>query len=350
MPVSVIVGGQYGSEGKGKVAHFFAKKYNASAVVRVGGPNSGHTVIDDNGNALIFKHLPTASIIKGTKCILTAGNYINISTLLSEIELSNIQHSDLLIDPYAVIITNEDIEEEKNGNLVESIGSTGCGLGAAVTRRISRNKDVLFAKDAQELKNYIEPTNEFLRSCLDKKERVIVEGTQGFGLSLLHSNLHPFCTSRDTTASGFLSEAGISPIDVDDVIMVIRAFPIRVAGNSGPLSYETTWEKISENMSLGKEIKEFTSVTKKVRRVADFDPVIVRRAISYNNPTQIILNHVDYVEGFYSDRCRFIMQNFVTEIESQIRRTINYVGIDKSSLYDRSEVDLISSANKLTHV
>jgi adenylosuccinate synthase len=235
MPVTVVVGGQYGSEGKGKVAHFLAKEMNASVAIRCGGSNSGHTVIDSQGNPLIFRQLPTASILPDVVCVLCAGSYLDPEVLLPEIKIASLEKSRLFIDPHAVIITPEIRETEQKGNLVESIGSTGSGTGEAIIRRIKRSTELLFAKDLPELAPYIKDTKGFLRKILSKRERVILEGTQGYGLSLLHSPHYPYVTSRDTTAAAFVSEAGISPIDVDDVVLTIRAFPIRVAGNSGPL-------------------------------------------------------------------------------------------------------------------
>lgn len=333
MPVSIIIGGQYGSEGKGKVAHFFSQKYKAAAVVRIGGPNSGHTVINNKNAPIIFKHLPTASIIPGTKCVLTAGSYINVEILLKEIEISEINPLDLLIDPFAVLISDEDIRNEQQGGLVTTIGSTACGLGSAIANRISRSNNVRFAKDEAKLKKYIRDTNSYLRGLLDNQERVIIEGTQGFGLSLLHSNLHPYCTSRDTTAAGFLSEAGLSPLDVDDIILVIRAFPIRVAGNSGPLKNETSWDDVSIESGSTTLFQEFTSVTKKLRRVAEFDEELVIRAIQYNNPSQIVLNHLDYID--HSSQCQELsdkIKDFLSEIEYKIDRKIDYVGLNRNSL------------------
>ncbi len=77
MPVTVIVGGQFGGEGKGKVAHCLARDEGASVVVRVGGTNSGHTVIDPIGNPVIFRQLPTPAILPDVICVLPAGTYIN---------------------------------------------------------------------------------------------------------------------------------------------------------------------------------------------------------------------------------------------------------------------------------
>ena len=131
---------------------------------------------------------------------------------------------------------------------------------------------------------------------------MVVEGTQGFGLSLLHGGFWPKATSRDTTAAAFLAEAGLSPLDVDDVTLVIRCHPIRVAGNSGPLPGQTSWEHIAAEAGTMEDIQELTTVTAKVRRVGRFDPEIVRRAIQANQPTRIVLNHLDYVDPEVRDR------------------------------------------------
>lgn len=344
MPVSVIFGGQFGSEGKGKTSHFFANHLKAKAVIRVGGPNSGHTVIDLNNQPLILKQLPTSSIIKGLYSIITTGNYINVEILLNEIKLTGIEDEYLYIDPFAVIISKEDLEMEAVSGLKESIGSTGSGIGAAVSRRVNRDKNLKFAKDEPLLKQYIKNTKSFLRHLLDENERIIIEGTQGFGLSLLHSELFPYTTSRDTSAAGFVSEAGLSPLDVDDVIMVIRTFPIRVAGNSGPLPFETDWEKITQVSGSKNSLIEFTSVTKKIRRVAEFNYDIVKKAIEVNNPTKIVLNHVDYFDmnckgGVVTKKAL----DEIEKIEKSINRKINFVGFDRSGLFELNNLKKQSS-------
>jgi adenylosuccinate synthase len=107
MPVTVVVGGQFGSEGKGKVAHYLAKEMNASVAIRCGGPNSGHTVIDSDGNPIVFQQLPTASILPDISIVLCAGMYIDLDILYKEIEIAKLSQDRLLIDPNAVIITPE---------------------------------------------------------------------------------------------------------------------------------------------------------------------------------------------------------------------------------------------------
>lgn len=131
---------------------------------------------------------------------------------------------------------------------------------------------------------------------LDKGKRVLIEGTQGFGLSVYHSGFYPHCTSRDTTAAGFLSEVGVSPRLVTEIIMVFRAFPIRVAGRqAGPMENEISWEQLRLESGYPHEIRETTSVTNKVRRVARFDWELAGRAISLNRPTRLGINGLDHL-------------------------------------------------------
>lgn len=335
MPVSIVIGGQFGSEGKGKVAHYFAKEMNARAVVRIGGPNSGHTVYDHNGNRHVFKMLPTASILENVDCILTSGSYIDIDILFRELKTSGLTYSRLKIDPYAMVITDEIKELESQSGRRSAIGSTNSGTGAAVASRVLRNNPVRLAKDEPKLKDFIVSTKDYLRNILNQGDHVIIEGTQGYGLSVLHSEYYPYCTSRDTSAAGFLSEAGLSPLDVQNVIMVIRAFPIRVAGNSGPLMNEIDWTTITNESGSKSEIIEYTSVTNCVRRVARFDANIVKKAIAVNNPNIIVLNHLDYIDCSLPCGINVKAHEFLREVESSIERRINYIGLDPKSIISR---------------
>lgn len=318
MSVTIVVGGQYGGEGKGKVTYCIAKERNIKIAVRVGGTNSGHTVVDENNNKFILRQLPTTAILPNSISVLSAGSYIDLNILKEEIKLTKISNDQLVIDENAMIITSEDLENEASTVLRKEIGSTLSGTGQSVLRRIQRNKSTKLAKDVEELKPFIRNTKEFLFKRIIKKEKIIIEGTQGFGLSLIHSPHYPFTTSRDTTASGFLSEVGLSPFDVEEIILVIRTFPIRVEGNSGILENEISWDKINQ-------IPEFTSVTKKTRRIAEFDANIVKKAIISNRPSKVILNHLDYIKD--DERKEFILK-----IETLINQKINYYGLDDKCL------------------
>lgn len=329
MPISIVVGGQYGSEGKGKVAHHVARSSGARAAVRVGGPNSGHTVYSDNGEKYIFQHLPTAAILPDVTCVMATGSYLDVSRLLHEIALAKLPAARLKIDPHAVVITEQDCVEEHLVGLRAGIGSTLTGTGAAVMNRISRTRPVLFAKDDPRLRPYIEDAKDLLTRLLDAGDRVVIEGTQGYGLSVLHTPHYPYATSRDTTAAGFLSEVGLSPLDVDDVVLVIRSFPIRVPGNSGPLPRETSWEQLTAECGADELVVEMTSVTKSVRRVARFDGAIVRSAINANRPTRLVLNHLDYIgrRGAHRQELNAERMGFLAEVERSIGRAVDFVGV-----------------------
>lgn len=337
MPVTVIVGGQFGSEGKGKVAHAFAKMRNATVAVRVGGPNSGHTAVDKWGCPQILRQLPTAALLESSICAIPAGAYIDADILFSEMERFSVAKDRVLIDPNAYVIASEDKAAEQESGLRQNIGSTLSGTGAAVIRRIQRKSPHSLALNVERLQHLVQPVRAFLRDRLKRRERVLIEGTQGFGLSLLHTSHYPYATSRDTTASGFVSESGLSPLDVDEVVLVIRSYPIRVAGNSGPLPNEICWSEISADNGSTNAVVEFTSVTGQKRRVARFDPQVVVDAIVSNNPTTLVLNHLDYVDASTRENPRLTdkVDAFVVGIESQIDAAVDFLGYGPATLLPR---------------
>jgi adenylosuccinate synthase len=172
-----------------------------------------------------------------------------------------------------------------------------------------------------------------LNSALDRGKKVLVEGTQGFGLSVYHSDFYPHCTSRDTTAAGFLSEVGLSPRLVTEIVVVFRTFPIRVAGDqAGPLRDEITWQHIQRESGCPHPLNEFTSVTNKPRRVARFDWELARHAIRLNRPTKIAVNGLDYISYRNRDVEEFEMltgnaKEFVLHLAECSGTASIYVGI-----------------------
>ena len=110
------------------------------------------------------------------------------------------------------------------------------------------------------------------------------------GLSLYHSGCYPKTTSRDTSAAGCLSECGISPRLVTEIVMVLRTFPIRVAGQqAGPMFEEIDWETIRRESGYPHELAEFTTVTGRLRRVGRFDFALTEKAAAINRPTNDLL-------------------------------------------------------------
>jgi len=295
VPVSVVVGGQYGSEGKGKVVAHLSSKVRSPWLVRCGGPNSGHTVTF-NGESLILRQVPSSHDPVSSIFCIAAGCVIDESLLLNELELLEIDQTRIMVDPRAVVVTESDRLQE--AEMLRGIGSTFSGTGGALMRRMARRGGVLLAEHSAQIRErcQIESVAPALHSALQRGEHIIIEGTQGFGLSLLHGPHYPYVTSRDTTASGFASEVGLSPRAIDEVVMVIRTYPIRVGGNSGPLAEEITWDDVRIESGAPETISEFTSVTRKIRRVAHFDLEAVRTACAYNRPTSLAVMGMDRLD------------------------------------------------------
>ena len=345
MPVSIVIGGQFGSEGKGKTALEIVRRSKEPVVaVRVGGPNSGHTAYDRWGKERILRQLPAACVDKDVDVVLPAGSYINVDVLLEEIEKLDYPRNRIRISGHARIVQPEHLEWEKAARLTCAIGSTGSGVGGAVMASVARGAANFHlpsraAFEDARLKSFIEDdSSHWLRRQIDKGGRVVVEGTQGFGLSLLESGYWPKVTSRSTTAAGALAEAGLSPVDVDDITMVIRSFPIRVAGDSGPLIGETTWEAIARRVGRLDDLSEYTTVTKQLRRVGHFNPELVKRALSVNRPTRLVLNHLDYIgkRQALGDR-RSELEKFILQVEHDIDREIDWVGFSPSRFVGRRD-------------
>lgn len=312
--VDVLVGGQYGSEGKGNIVAFLANEYDV--LVRVGGPNAGHTVATPMGKK-VHHQLPSGSGTSSAKILLGPGITLNVPNLIEEIKEFDIQPGRLFIDPRASIIETCDINEEQGG-VVGAIASTGSGSGAAKARRIrhrgSRKDAVRLARDVDELRAYLGSTLDHLEIAYRAGQSVLLEGTQGSALSLYHGD-YPYVTSRDTNVAGCLAEAGISPSRVRRILMVVRTTPIRVAdpdgeeGNtSGHLKHETCFNEIASKAGLDSDevnAAEKTSTTKRKRRVGWFEWSAFRKACDLNAPTDIVLTFVDYLDAKNQQARRF---------------------------------------------
>jgi adenylosuccinate synthase len=295
MPVTIVVGGQYGSEGKGKVVALRANQVPAPWLVRCGGPNSGHTVTIA-GKDVILRQVPCCSEPDRATFCISAGCVIDESILLQELDLLGINRGRIIVDPRAVLVTESDREAERRE--LGEIGSTCSGTGAAQVRRMSRRPDVRLSGDSTAIKARcrVEIVASLLHQVIDCGGHVIVEGTQGFALSLLHGAVYPFVTSRDTTAAGFAMEVGLSPRLIDEIVMVVRTFPIRVGGTSGPFSNEISWEEVGRLGGAPGPVPEYTSVTRRLRRVAHFDMDAVKRASDYNRPTSLAVMGLDRLD------------------------------------------------------
>jgi adenylosuccinate synthase len=335
MSVWVVVGGQFGSEGKGKIAATITLQEEIDLCIRCGGPNSGHSFQKQNGEMVLLRQLPTGFVRPQTRLLIPAGGLVDLEVLRHEIGSLGLDPGRVGIDRNAMIITDLDREREQSLGLRERLSSTLCGVGSAVARRALRSTDVELAVNAATKNEWLSPfitdVSAEANAAVDAGRKVLVEGTQGSGLSLYHSTFYPKTTSRDTNASGFVSEVGLSPLLVSEIVLVFRTFPIRVAGTqAGPLHQELTWEELQSESRSPTPLHEYTSVTHKLRRVGRFDWEEARRAVTLNRPTRIALNFTDYL-NFENRNARYrsdldtCAKTFVDEIE-QLGAPVSYIG------------------------
>ena len=300
--LTVLVGGQYGSEGKGAIAAHVANDYDVH--VRVGSPNAGHTIYWNNEKH-VMQSIPCGWINPYATIVIGRGALINMRLLMNEL-VHIMQYfpnfmARLKIDAKAGVLDERFHEQEggTHGEMHKRIGSTGEGVGPARVARINRDpaQFKLFEEVADDYglaKCVYNNTPKLIADMQDEGSNILIEGTQGSGLSLIHSHW-PYCTSIDTNAAGIISEVGIAPTRVTDVLMVVRSYPIRVHGNSGPMKNEITWEELNRRTGGGIK-KEKTTVTKKVRRIAEWDDELFNQSCLLNEPTQIALTFADYID------------------------------------------------------
>jgi len=290
MPVDIVVGGQAGDEGKGKICAWLAVKRDYDYCIRVGGPNAGHTIFFED-KIYTLKTMPGGFVNKRAKLVLGAGTYIIPDWLEKEIKLTGAENR-LIIDPHVVIVEPRHTAAERaDARMMGKIGSVGTGLGAAVRDRVDRKK-LLFAKDHPRLKKYVRDVPELLNKALAKGSRMLLEGTQGMKLSVLHGE-YPFVTSRDTTASTFLGEAGLGPKYAGEVYAVFKPYVTRVG--PGLVAKEMKDKaKLTRYHTAGREVG---SVSGRLRRVGAFEMNVARQTVSINSATRLAITHIDMLGG-----------------------------------------------------
>ena len=343
--VDVLIGGQYGSEGKGNIVGYIAPEYNL--LVRVGGPNAGHQVYAEPEPEKYY-HLPSGTgRAPNANLLLGPGAVINPEKLLEEIADNQISRERLTIDSQAMIISEQDIKKEE---CFDNIGSTKQGVGMASARKITGRSDYksgkakFLAKDCEDLKPFIGNAKKVVSDAIVSGQRILLEGTQGTSLSLHHGQ-YPHVTSRDTTVAGCLADAGIAPAHVRKVILVFRTYPIRVGGPSGPMPPEVLLEDISKRSKIAlDELKrtETTTTTNRPRRIAEFDWEQFRDSVQLNGPTDIALTFVDYLGEKNSSAYRLEQLNpetirFVEELEQVSGRPVSLLstGFNWRNIIDR---------------
>jgi adenylosuccinate synthase len=336
MPVLVVVGAQWGDEGKGKIIDLLTER--ADVVARYqGGHNAGHTVVVGM-EEFILHLIPSGILHKGKTCIIGNGVVVDPAALIEEMDglrtrgirfgksllISGNAH---LIMPYHKAL---DIASEKlKGN--KKIGTTGRGIGPAYADKISRKgirmADLLDAKTfreklacntgeanfllerfynaplvhldqvyeeylgyAKRIRKYIADTTLFLNEAVEKKRKVLAEGAQGTHLDVDHGT-YPFVTSSSPTAGGACTGLGIGPNTITEVMGIVKAYTTRVG--SGPFPTEQV-NKLGE--LLRARGKEYGATTGRPRRCGWADTLIIRHAVRVNGMTSVAITKLDVLD------------------------------------------------------
>jgi adenylosuccinate synthase len=336
MPATVIVGLQWGDEGKGKTTDFLAEQ--VAMVVRYqGGDNAGHTVV--SGDEVFKLHLvPSGVLYPHITSVIGSGVVVNPATLIGELDMLAARGIDTsrvrvsaaahVIMPYHVALDRA--QEARLGD--GKVGTTGRGIGPAYADRAWRvglrmedlldpelvraklakvlpDKNLLLSSSngasgftiddlvaqagawAERLRPYIADATWLVQDALRRRDHVLLEGAQGTLLDLDHGS-YPFVTSSNPVAGGACTGGGIGPLQVDEVIGVMKAYSTRVG--SGPFPTELT-------DSIGKGIAErgheVGTTTGRPRRVGWFDAVPLRYAVAVNSVSAIMLNKLDILSG-----------------------------------------------------
>lgn len=295
--IQIVVGGQFGSEGKGHACAELAAREGEMLAIRTGGPNAGHTVWADNPNEpgprreYKLRQVPVAAVVNAkARVAIAPRSLIQLDLTRQEVKETGIDT--IYVDPNATILEPAHVAVEE-GDAALEWGSTRKGIGAARMDRIHRTARIF--RDRVQVDSSMTEANVtgMAREYLAAGHTVQIEAAQGYGLGL-HTDYYPKTTSADCRAIDALADLGISPWEYPDaaleVWLVIRPHPIRVAGDSGPLKLETSWE------ALGLP-PERTTVTNKVRRVGAWDPALVARAVKANGTrgVRLWMNMADHV-------------------------------------------------------
>ncbi len=329
--IVVVVGTQWGDEGKGRVIDSLAR--TSDVVVRFqGGSNAGHTVVV-NGQKFVFHLIPSGALHPGKKCIIGNGVVVDPQDLLVEIEAlqsKQIELKDLYLSSNAHVVMPyhkgmEQIEEERRGE--QKIGTTKRGIGPAYTDKAARRgirvadllergalaeklrlnldfwrnfygldyseEDILhqYLEYGRKLKRYVTDTSLLVNRLMQEGKNILFEGAQGTLLDVDHGT-YPFVTSSNVVAGGACTGVGIGPTKIEKTLGVAKAYVTRVG--QGPFPTEIQ-EKIGE--TLKKEGREYGATTGRPRRCGWFDGVILRYAARVNGLEELILTKLDVLDS-----------------------------------------------------
>jgi adenylosuccinate synthase len=286
MVSTIIVGGFFGDEGKGKIVAHVAFSDKPTIIARGGvGPNAGHTVEIGNKKYGV-RMIPSGFVYENARVLIGAGVLVDPKVLFKEVELLGVR-SRIGVDRRCAIIEDRHIMMDKNNDhLSKEIGSTGTGCGPAAAERAMRITRQ--AKDLPELKDYTTDVPIEINEAINRGDNVLLEGSQGYGLSLFYGT-YPYVTSKDTTASQIASDIGVGPTKIDETIVVFKAFPTRVG--EGPFKTQ-----MSEEDARRLKIEEFGTVTGRARRIGLWDQKMAKYSAMINGATQIAVTGLDKLD------------------------------------------------------
>jgi adenylosuccinate synthase len=334
MATRVVIGTQWGDEGKGKYIDMLAQ--NSDIVVRFsGGNNAGHTIVAD-GVKYALHLIPSGILHKGKTCIIGNGVVVDPAVLIKEMTSLNergINTDNLFISERAHVIMPyhkelDELQEKARGN--ESLGTTKRGIGPAYADKTERcgiricdfiDEDLFKEKvrsnlkiknaiiekvyggkgfDAEEiineyteyariLKKHIVDTNEMLFNAMEQGKNILFEGAQATFLDL-DFGTYPFVTSSNPVAGGVCTGAGIGPVNINEVFGVLKAYTSRVG--AGPFPTEQDNEVGNTIRELG---WEYGTTTGRPRRCGWLDAVMIKYAARVNGLTGLAINHVDTI-------------------------------------------------------
>lgn len=339
---NIIIGGQAGSESKGKLSGWLCDKYKPDLLVMSSSPNAGHTVVTEEGKKMVSYHLPIGAVMCDCPIILGPASLINLTTLKKEMKDLGISPKRIWIDPRASVITAGHINHEVGVGLSD-IGSTLQGIGECRINKMKRRHHMFIGdlplSEQDTLGVAVGETARVIHAALSRNAIVLCETTQGFDLDLEHGIDRMCCTSKMINPSMVMAEAGVPPSLVGDVYGVIRPFPIRVnnrTGTSGPYAEakEITWDEVALRCGYPGDPNDFgeiTTTTKLPRRVFEFCWSRFRYFCKVCAPTSICLQFANYIDwGVYelTDVAEISspIWNFIKELDANSGTMVEFIG------------------------
>ena len=336
--VTVVLDSMAGSCGKGKFIGYLSRKDKVDVAINNFMSNAGHTWVSEDGEPVMTQHLPTSIVSEDTIMIIGPGSAITPSILFNEIlRYKNIISERLvIIHPRAMVIQPYHCEKEKE---ILRSGSTFKGCGTAQADKIMRapwvklfgdwfynvdwsdiinditgeklsEDDVWYIKDVISVSDHVN----IIDGIISDGGKVMIEGSQGCDLDINYGLDYPHTTSRQCHAGQLIADCGISPRLIDDIIMIMRPYPIRISNttnlknpdgselitSSGDYAgaSEISWDEIKRRCGAPDNVEfgEITTVTKKTRRVFELNTERLLYTCMINKPTQIAINFIQYID------------------------------------------------------